>query len=101
MTLMNAHLRLCYHIATIHYISSSKEIRANKFNCPTLVFLSKDDEVANYEHQFEVIGKWRKKGVPVVAKCWDQSPHVSHFFKHPDEYRSFLDDFLKNTAKIV
>lgn len=101
MTLMNAHLRLCYHIATRHYISSSQEIRANKFGCPTLVFLSKDDEVANYEHQFEIIDQWRQDGVPVTTVCWDQSPHVSHFFKHPDEYRSFLDDFLKNTAKIV
>ncbi|KAJ6221946.1 hypothetical protein RDWZM_000491 [Blomia tropicalis] len=100
-SLMNAHLRLCYHLSTRHYICSSQAVRANRYGAPTLVFLSKDDEVANYLHQFEIIDKWRQDGVPVMAKCWDQSPHVSHFFKHPDEYRTFLDDFLKNTAKIL
>ena len=98
---MNAHLRLCYHLSTRHYICSSQAVKENKFGCPTLVFLSKDDEVANYEHQFAVIEQWRQEGVPVLTKCWDQSPHVSHFFKHPEEYRFFLDDFLKNTANIL
>lgn len=99
--LMSVHLKLCYHISTRHYISSSKAVHDNMFRSPTLVLLSKDDEVANYVNQFEVIDQWKKNGINVTTKCWDQSPHVSHFFKHRDEYQSLVEEFLRNTAKVL
>lgn len=94
-SLLNAHFRCCYQIATRHYIASSEAVHENEFRCPTLVFLSKDDEVVNYVDQVKTVDRWRQQGINVELKCWDQSPHVSHFFKHPQEYRSLVIDFLK------
>jgi len=100
-TLMNAHLKLCYYVSTQHYINSSRAVHDNPYDTPALIFISKDDEVANYKNQYFVTSKWEAKGVPVLHKCWDQSPHVSHFFKHPKDYREMMDDFLRNTARIL
>lgn len=101
VALMNAHLKLCYHLSTRHYISSSQAVHENPFRCPTLVFLSKDDEVVDYKNQFEAIEQWRQEGIQVVAKCWEESPHVSHFFKHRDEYQSTMMDFLRDLAQVL
>ncbi len=98
---MNAHLKLCYYVSTQHYINSSRAVHDNPYDTPALIFISKDDEVANYKNQYFVTSKWEAKGVPVLHKCWDQSPHVSHFFKHPKDYREMMDDFLRNTARIL
>lgn len=98
-TLMYVHLRLSYHICTRHYINSSEAVKANIMEAPTLVFMSKDDVVINYQKQIKVIEKWReqrKSGDDTTGyKCWDQSPHVSHFFKHRDEYIELVKTFLK------
>ncbi|KAH7636844.1 hypothetical protein HUG17_7050 [Dermatophagoides farinae] len=96
--LLSAHFRFCYNLATRHYLASSEALHQNEFHCPSLVFLSKDDVVVNYVDQFKTAEKWQKRGISVTMKCWDHSPHVSHFFKHPDEYRSSLIEFLNKNV---
>nr|XP_027205652.1 transmembrane protein 53-A-like isoform X3 [Dermatophagoides pteronyssinus] len=101
-SLLNAHFRFCYNLATRHYLASSDALHQNEFHCPSLVFLSKDDVVVNYVDQLKTAEQWQRRGISVTMKCWDQSPHVSHFFKHPDEYRSLLIEFLnKNVTGLI
>ncbi|KAF7490311.1 Transmembrane protein 53-A [Sarcoptes scabiei] len=94
-SMMKAHFHWCYHIATKHYMASSEAVHQNEFRCPTLAFLSKDDDVVNYQDQLTTLDRWREDGVQVTIKCWDQSTHVSHFFNYPDEYRSTLIEFIR------
>lgn len=41
-----------------------------------------------------VMEQWRSQEVNISHKCWDDSPHVSHFHHHPDEYVETLLAFL-------
>ncbi len=99
-TAMKTHLKLFYNVATKHYITSSKAIHNHYFRCPTLVLLSRNDEVANYDNTYKTIEDWKKSGIEVFHKCWDNSPHVSHYFKYPQEYQRLIDSFLKNVKAI-
>lgn len=47
---------------------------------------------------FQVMKKWKAAGVPVMARCWESSPHVSHFHRHPDEYVEAVLHFLNSVG---
>lgn len=95
-TAMKTHLKLFYNCATKHYITSSNAIHNHSFKCPTLVLLSRNDEVANHVNTFKAIDNWKRNGIKVFHKCWENSPHVSHYFKYPQEYQTLIETFLKN-----
>lgn len=99
-TAMKTHLRIFYNCATKHYITSSNAIHNQYFRCPTLVLLSRNDEVANHVNTFKAIDNWKGKGIQVFHKCWENSPHVSHYFKYPQEYQNLIESFLKNINAI-
>lgn len=87
---------LNYPMATRHYIESSKQIHINPIDCASLAFISKDDPAVNHEDHLKTFEKHRKNGLIGIVKSWDQSPHVAHYLKYPDEYRSTLLKFLEN-----
>uniref|UniRef100_A0A0B6Z0V1 Uncharacterized protein n=2 Tax=Arion vulgaris TaxID=1028688 RepID=A0A0B6Z0V1_9EUPU len=31
-----------------------------------------------------------------MSRCWESSPHVSHFHRHPDEYVDAVLNFLEH-----
>lgn len=37
----------------------------------------------------------------VYWKCWDKSPHVSHFYYHPEEYLTEMYNFLEKFELIA
>lgn len=97
---VKAHLRLFYHLATKHYNAASEYLRANPRKIPIAMLHSKDDLMTNWEHMFAVQDRWRAEGTKlVVRKCWESSPHASHFYRHPVEYRETVEGFLKSVAE--
>ena len=38
--------------------------------------------------------QWTGRGIDVYGRCWESSPHVSHFHRHPDEYVEAVLKFL-------
>jgi len=99
-TLMKGHLLVCHQIATKHYIHSSEVLRKNEGGFPILMFLSRDDPITNCEYMFDVMDRWRQKGTMVMCKCWDESAHVGHYYRHPREYCHQLDEFLRRIGKV-
>ncbi|KAH9387851.1 hypothetical protein TYRP_009049 [Tyrophagus putrescentiae] len=97
---VKAHLRLFYHLATKHYNAASEYLRANPRKIPIAMLHSKNDLMTNWEHMFAVQDRWRAEGTKlVVRKCWESSPHASHFYRHPVEYRDTVETFLKRVAE--
>ena len=94
------HLRLSYQFATKHYIRSSNSIQNNFLRCPVLVLFSRNDEVANHVNTLKVIEKVESSGILVFQKCWENSQHVSHYYKYPKEYQALIEEFLKNINAI-
>lgn len=64
-----------------------------------LVLFSKTDPFAPPEDIEHFINERRKRGVHVVAKCWEKSQHVNHYREHPDEYPMIVYDFIDNCLK--
>jgi len=64
---------------------------------PSLFLYSRDDAVANIRDIQTVENTWRDKlGMRVTSKCWNSSPHVSHFYVHQQEYIETLRSFLQD-----
>ncbi|TWW76414.1 transmembrane protein 53-A isoform X2 [Takifugu flavidus] len=61
---------------------------------PVLLFFCENDLMSNAQMTEELISHWRKRGMDVTAKKWEDSTHASHLKRHPQEYLSHVDRFL-------
>lgn len=61
---------------------------------PALFFFCENDLLSDSQAMEEVIDTWRKSGVDVTAKKWEDSTHAGHLKRHQQEYLSTLDMFL-------
>jgi Eukaryotic protein of unknown function (DUF829) len=66
----------------------------NLCTAPALFLISKTDPVGAESSNQSVREDWEANGVKVTWKCWDRSPHVQHYQKHPEEYLQLLFDHL-------
>ncbi|XP_076053906.1 uncharacterized protein LOC143032774 [Oratosquilla oratoria] len=89
-----------YDAATIHYERASAKMHQCFVNVPGLFLLSKTDPVSTPEMNAKVYRKWEAKGIPVFVKCWDRSPHVSHYHRHRHEYEAQVMAFLERVGMI-
>lgn len=79
------------------FMARSRLLHNTPVRCPSLFFYSCDDYIADINNIQLLENKWRTKhGMHVVSKCWDSSPHVSHFYVHQDEYIATLKSFLRD-----
>lgn len=88
------HMKTFHKVATCHYIRSSQMFHTTVVKAPALFLLSKSDPVGAFRSNERVKDSWVSMGMEVRWKCWDKSPHVSHFYYHPKEYMEELYDFL-------
>ncbi|XP_067655586.1 transmembrane protein 53-like [Haliotis asinina] len=91
---IEAYLKLFKEISTKHYIRSSEAFHDNEMRLPSLLLYSRADPIGVAKEIEVVARKWVSKGIPVHLKCWENSPHVSHFHRHPDEYVEAILAFL-------
>lgn len=93
-SILELYLRITYNSITKHYERSSKTLIANKMRSPSLMLYSRADPVGVDHRIEEVMQQWRERGITVSGRCWQSSPHVSHFHRHPDEYVEAVLNFL-------
>lgn len=91
---LSTHMKVCYPFATRHYLNAEDAILRCPIPCPILILGSTDDDYCDMGLQHATYAQWKDKGVPVKFKCWNQSLHVAHYFKHPQEYRSEINKFV-------
>lgn len=60
---------------------------------PALVFASKIDKIATEEFAADTVKRWKDEGIDVTYKCFEDSFHVKHLQKHPEEYLRLLHAF--------
>lgn len=80
------------------FLARSKLFLSNPVRAPALILFSNDDPVALPEGCENCVTKWRDLGMDVTSKKWDSSPHVSHFYKHREEYLELLTEFVKKVG---
>lgn len=94
------HLALMYNVSTKHYLRSSKNFHNTPLRCPALFFTSEADKIGTPQQNLLVRENWEVRGVECSFKCFKDSKHVSHMYKHPEEYVSAVDCFLKKVNLI-
>ena len=82
------------------YKRSSDTFRGNPLGIPTLFLYSRSDHIAEPAIIEEVMKDWEKRDIPVMSRCWDNSPHVSHFQHYPLEYIAMLNTFLQTVGLV-
>ncbi|XP_028390930.1 transmembrane protein 53-like [Dendronephthya gigantea] len=66
---------------------------------PQLFLYSKGDYLAYCDDIEEHIEDRKAQGVRVFSKCWDDSLHVQHYIKYPEEYLKLLQEFVTMCLK--
>lgn len=73
---------------------------------PQLFFSSKTDKIASLESIQNFVEHQKELGVPLLkSKIWEDSEHVLHYRKYPDEYKrlahSFVNDCLELSDSVI
>uniref|UniRef100_A0A3P8T1K3 Si:dkey-5i3.5 n=1 Tax=Amphiprion percula TaxID=161767 RepID=A0A3P8T1K3_AMPPE len=66
----------------------------NPVTAPALFFFCENDVMSDTKTVEELIDYWRKHGIDVMAKKWENSTHAGHLRRHPQEYLSTLEMFF-------
>ncbi|XP_035672812.1 transmembrane protein 53-B-like isoform X2 [Branchiostoma floridae] len=95
--MIKAYMAALYKPVTINYIRASEIFHNNPVRSPALFLYSKVDPVGTVASiEGAARSNVKKDGPPVYYKCWDDSPHVQHMYKHPIEYVEIMDSFLSH-----
>lgn len=62
----------------------------NLVKAPALIIASKVDNIGTEKFARETVDAWRKHGVDVTFKLFEDSPHIKHFQAYPDEYLKYV-----------
>ncbi|ESO91558.1 hypothetical protein LOTGIDRAFT_121859 [Lottia gigantea] len=91
---IESYLKLFKNSVTKYYMASSEAFHNNSLELPSLMLYSRADPIGVDKNIETVMKKWKAKGLPVQTRCWQNTPHVSHFHHHPDEYVESILTFM-------
>ncbi|XP_068226514.1 uncharacterized protein [Palaemon carinicauda] len=94
------YMRLKYKTATVHYENASYLIHQNFINTPTLVMFSDKDPISTPAMNAVIYQKWEAKNIPVYTKCFEGSPHVSHYMMHRKAYEETVLAFMEKVGMV-
>ena len=90
-------MKTFHDVATVHYIRSSQLFHFTLLKAPALFLVSKNDPVGAEHSNNSVKEDMESAGIKTTWKCWDKSPHVSHYQTYPEEYLSYVFKHLEDT----
>ncbi|XP_071357112.1 transmembrane protein 53 isoform X2 [Trachinotus anak] len=80
---------------TVDYFNTSIDVFWNTpIPAPALFFFCENDALSDARTLEDLIDYWRKSGINITAKKWENSIHAGHLKTHPQEYLATLDLFL-------
>ncbi|XP_036376019.1 uncharacterized protein LOC118771940 isoform X2 [Megalops cyprinoides] len=84
---------------TVDYFNAGVDVFLNSpVAAPALFFYCENDELCDQGKMEEIIECWRRRGVAVQTRKWAESTHAANLHRHPKEYLSALDNFLKSVG---
>jgi hypothetical protein len=90
------HLKL-YPTLIQHYNDGLGHFLRNLSKAPALLITSKPDPMSTPEFIAEIAQNWQENGVDVTVKVFEDSPHIKHFVKYPEEYTKLVHENWKKT----
>ncbi|AWO98112.1 DUF829 domain containing protein [Scophthalmus maximus] len=80
------------------YNNSIRVFQNSPVTAPALFYFSEDDALCDPVAMEKVIDLWRARGVAVESRKWKESTHAAHMRRHPRDYMSTLEKFLRPLA---
>ncbi|CAN7999133.1 unnamed protein product, partial [Ixodes hexagonus] len=91
---------ILYPVSTIHHKASSEAVHDSVLTCPALMFGSRGDNVSSLDDIADLANEWRRKGLDVSLCAFDDSKHVQHITKYPEQYTNEVVRLLRK-VKLV
>ncbi|KAK2847904.1 hypothetical protein Q7C36_009586 [Tachysurus vachellii] len=89
---------LYFHIfkrQTVDYFNASIDVFWNTpLTSPSLYYFCDNDVMCDMEATHKLMEHWKRRGITVTSKNWEESIHAGHLRTHPQEYLSVLEHFL-------
>lgn len=89
---------LYFHVfkqQTVDYFNASIDIFWNTpLTSPALYFFCGNDVLCDPDVTHDLMEHWKRRGISVMSKKWEESIHAGHLRAHPQEYLSVLEHFL-------
>lgn len=80
---------------TVDYFNTSIDVFWNTpLTSPALYYFCDNDVMCDPEVTENLMEHWKRRGITVTSKKWEESVHAGHLRAHPKEYLSVLDQFL-------
>ncbi|TKS73365.1 RNA-binding protein 28 [Collichthys lucidus] len=80
---------------TVDYFNKSIDVfHNNPLTAPALFFFCENDPLSDAQAVEELIDVWRKHGMDITAKKWEDSTHAGHLKRHQQEYLTTIDTFF-------
>ncbi|XP_035520190.1 transmembrane protein 53 [Morone saxatilis] len=84
---------------TVDYFNKGIEVFWNTpVTAPALFFFCENDAMSDPRAMEEVIDIWRKRGMDITAKKWEDSTHAGHLKRHRQDYLTTLEMFLHSLS---
>jgi predicted alpha/beta hydrolase family esterase len=80
-----------------HYYDGLDRFLDKQSKAPALLITSKPDPVSTPEFIAEIAQNWQSNGVDVTVKVFEDSPHIKHFQKYPEEYTKLMHENWEKT----
>ena len=93
--LMKGYLAATSSSSGVEHRASSAAFRDNMIKAPSLWYFSKADPVSRWEDCVDVVSGWKKLGLDVETCTWEDSPHIQHGRRYPEQYFGKLTEFLR------
>lgn len=75
-----------------HFQDAMENFNNNLAKSPALVVVSKTDPIGTEDYAKYLVGLWRKNGMDVTLKVFEDSPHVKHYKVYREEYLKLMHD---------
>ncbi|XP_058243247.1 uncharacterized protein si:dkey-5i3.5 isoform X1 [Hemibagrus wyckioides] len=96
--LMKGTSLLYFHVfkrQTVDYFNVCIDVFWNTaLTSPALYYFCDNDVMCDLEVTHNLMEHWKRRGITVTSKRWEESIHAGHLRAHPEEYLSILDQFL-------
>lgn len=93
-TILSTYYALTYQY-TVRFVDEITLFFKENVPCvPTQLFYSLDDPTCDSDAMKEVINTWESRGMDLVVKCWEKSPHCGHLRSHTEEFLNSYNTFV-------
>ncbi|XP_020781859.2 uncharacterized protein LOC110161458 [Boleophthalmus pectinirostris] len=81
------------------YKHSIQVFHSTPITAPALFFYCENDALCDPLMMEKIVELWRRRGMAVQSRKWNESIHAAHMRCHPEDYLSTLERFLGSLQK--